>query len=126
MSATQRQPFTRFTIDVQPERDVVRVCPRGDVDLATVGAISEQVEDLTATGFRRVVLDLRAVTFIDSTGLRLVLELDAAARDGGWEFGVIDGSRDVARVFDLAGVRSLVPFVEATQIRYARWGRPWR
>jgi anti-anti-sigma factor len=56
---------------VQPERDVVRVCPRGEIDIDTVGAVRSQLDELVGAGFTRVVLDLRDTTFLDSTGLRL-------------------------------------------------------
>ena len=49
------------------------------------------------------MLDLRGVTFLDSTGLHLVLEADAASRAQGWEFGLIGGPAHVQRVFDLTG-----------------------
>jgi hypothetical protein len=57
-----------FRIVVQMERDVVRICPFGEVDIDTVGQIREQIETLTAARVERVVLDLRDVPFLDSTG----------------------------------------------------------
>ena len=76
MSATHRHTSPiPFSVDVLPEREVVRVCPHGEVDLDTAETVRERVEELTSVGFARVVLDLRGVTFLDSTGLRLVLEL---------------------------------------------------
>ena len=123
MTATRLETDHQFRIDVEPERDAVRVCPCGEVDLTTAGAIREKSEEMGALGFRRVVLDLRGVTFLDSTGLHLVLELLALSRDAAWEFAVVEGPADVQRVFELTGVRSLVPFIAPTEIRYARWSR---
>ena len=98
------------------ERDVVRVCPFGEVDIDTAGQIREQLENATATGTKHVVLDLRGVTFLDSTGLHLVLEADAASRAQGWEFGLIGGPPDVQRVFDLTGSRARLPFLTASEL----------
>jgi anti-sigma B factor antagonist len=126
MSATPSYADGSFRLDVEPERDIVRVCPRGEVDLATAATIREEIEELTAMGFARVALDLRGVTFLDSTGLRLSLELTMAARAEGWEFALIEGPADVQRVFEVAGVRPLVLFIEPSQIRYARWEATWR
>jgi anti-sigma B factor antagonist len=122
MSATHAHTDQQFHVDVKPDRDIVHVRPQGDVDLASVGEIRERFEDLTALGFGRLVLDLRGVTFLDSTGIRLVLELSASSRADGWEFGVVEGSAGVQRVFELTGIRPLVPFVELTRIRTSRWG----
>jgi anti-anti-sigma factor len=114
MSAARQDTFRPFTVDVQPERDVVRVALRGDLDLATVSPVREQIDQLIANGFVRVLLDLREVTFLDSTGLRLVLELYHGSCADGWELAVIEGPPDVQRVFQLTGLRDLLPLVDAT------------
>jgi hypothetical protein len=59
-----------FSVDMPPERDVVRVCPRGEIDMNTVGAARSQLDELAGADFMRVVLDLQGTTFLDSTGLR--------------------------------------------------------
>src|SRR3954454_12198701 len=105
-----------FRIITWTEGDIVHVCPRGEVDIDTVGQIGEQIDGSTATGATHVVLDLRGVTFLDSTGLHLVLEADAASRAGGWEFVLIGGPAHVQRVFDLTGSRARLPFLTASQL----------
>jgi anti-anti-sigma factor len=108
-----------FSVEVCPERSVVRVCPVGEVDLSTVGEVRAQIEELKSAGFTRVVLDLREVTFLDSTGLRLMLEEQASSRADGWEFAVIDGSTAVQRLFDVTGLRSMIRFVDPSSLRLA-------
>jgi anti-sigma B factor antagonist len=105
-----------FRIVVRTGGDVVRVCPFGEVDVRTVGQIREQLESATASGATRIVLDLRGVAFLDSAGLHLVLEADAASRASGWEFGLIGGPAGVQRVFDLTGARAKLPFLTAPQL----------
>jgi anti-sigma B factor antagonist len=123
MTATHAHTDLKFRLDVEPERDAVRVCPHGEVDLATTGEIREKFEEMTALGFRRVALDLRGVTFLDSSGVSLVLELCESSRAGAWEFAILAGPVAVERVFELTGVRSQLPFIPPTEIRYARWSR---
>jgi len=105
-----------FRVVVRTERDVVRVCPFGEVDIDTVGRIREQLENATTLEAKHVVLDLRGVTFLDSTGLHLVLEADAASRAQHWEFGLIGGPPDVQRIFDLTGARARLPFITASEL----------
>jgi anti-sigma B factor antagonist len=101
-----------FRLDVVPERDAVRVCPVGDVDISTAGSIREQIETLVSDGFSRVILDLRGTTFFDSTGLRLVVGVDSSAAQDGFEFGIIEGPAAVQRAFEITGLRSQLPFVD--------------
>lgn len=102
-----------FRVEVVPHREVVRVCPIGDVDISTAGEVRARLEEMTAAGFRRVVLDLRGTTFLDSTGLRLVLDAHAASAADGTEFAVIAGPPGVQRAFELAGLESRLSFVES-------------
>jgi anti-sigma B factor antagonist len=99
-----------FRVEVHPERDGVRVVPVGEVDIATVGEIDARLRELNQAGFRHVVLDLRQLTFIDSTGLRLVLTWHAAARQNDIDVMVLEGPPAVQRVFALAGVLHRLPF----------------
>jgi anti-anti-sigma factor len=104
--------FEPFRIDVEPERDSVRVAPVGELDLATVDTLRAEVERLRESGFARIVVDLRGVRFLDSTGLRLILELDTAARQGGQDLVLIRGSDVVQRIFEVTQVADRLTFVE--------------
>lgn len=114
MSATQHPKYAPFAVDVEQQREVVCVRPRGELDLATTDLLHDHIRELVSAGNARVLLDLRQITFIDSTGLRLVLELERRSSADGWELGVVDGPAEVARIFDLTGMRPAVPFVEGS------------
>jgi anti-anti-sigma factor len=115
-AGSQSVDLAPFRIVVRTDHEVVRVCPFGEVDIDTVGRIREQLEHTTAAGARHVVLDLGGVTFVDSSGLHLVLEADAASRAEGWEFGLTGGPADVQRVFDLTGSRARLPFLTSSEL----------
>ncbi len=107
---SDREPFR---VEVQADREVVRVSPVGELDLATVDQVEGHIRELRATGFRHIVVDLRRLTFLDSTGLRLLLSLDAAARGDGLDLTLIPGGPAVQRVFELCGVPDRLPFRSA-------------
>lgn len=82
------------------ERVVVAVA--GELDMSTVGPVEHEVAELLEGGGEaRVVLDLRAVEFIDSTGLRMLIRLDELARSGGRRFGIVEGTGPVRRLLEL-------------------------
>ena len=92
-----------FRVDVEPEDDLVRVVPVGELDLANSGRLLEQLEELQDAGFQRLTLDLRQLEFIDCSGLHVILDVDARARSEGEDFGLIPGSPTVQRLFELSG-----------------------
>ena len=101
-----------FRIDVAPERDAVRVCPIGDLDISTVDEVRAQLEHLVRDGYTRLILDLRGTTFLDSTGLRLALDAHKAAAQDGIEFAIIGGDGPVQHAFEVAGLSTRLPFVD--------------
>jgi len=99
-----------FTIAVGGGHDGSVVAPRGELDVATERQLRAALEQQAAKG--TVTLDLTGLRFIDTSGLRLVLETAQAARRDGFTFGVIPGPPAVQRLFEIAGVGELVPFLD--------------
>jgi anti-sigma B factor antagonist len=106
-----------FRCEVEPRRDVVYVRPFGELDLLTVPVLERELKELAGAGFARLVLDLRGLRFLDSTGLRLILEWDAKARSDGLSFAVIRGPAAVHRLFELTGTTQTFSFVEPAASR---------
>jgi anti-sigma B factor antagonist len=117
----------RFRVDIVPDRDVVRVAPVGELDMSSAGELATEMQELRRSGFARLVLDLRGATFIDSTGLHVILdEYDAAKADGG-DLTILPGPPAVQRVFHVTGLDSLLPFLDGANGKYAVMpGRPRR
>jgi anti-sigma B factor antagonist len=88
----------------------------GDIDLSTVDEIRRELRELRSVGFTRLVLDLRGTTFLDSTGLHLILEETASARADGAQFALVAGPPEVQRVFDLTGLGAQLPFSDMAEL----------
>jgi anti-anti-sigma factor len=98
------QDVEPFRCEVEPYRAAVTVRPVGELDLATVAVVEAQLGDLWSVGFKRIVLDLREVCFLDSTGLRMLLAWDVRGSENGMTFSVIAGPPKIQRVLEVAGV----------------------
>lgn len=93
---------TDFVVDVAPNRDHVVVAPVGELDMATVPQLREAIEDLLDQRWDHLVVDLTGVTFIDSTGLELLLR-EEGQTSGSFELIVPPGQ--VERAIELTGLR---------------------
>jgi anti-anti-sigma factor len=101
-----------FRIEVDREDGVARVRPVGELDLATVRDLEARLAELRGEGVRRVVLDLRELTFMDSTGLSLTMRWSIESARDGFDFAVVPGSRQIRRLFELTGMDGRLPFVQ--------------
>lgn len=100
----------QFSCEARPERGAVRVLAAGTLDVATVELLDAQLCELRDAGFRRLIVDLGRLDFMDSTGLRLLLKWDAESRAGGFAIEVAPGPPAVQRVFELTGTATLLRF----------------
>ena len=75
-----------FTVETQQSNGAVRVIVRGELDMETGPRADDALRRIEASGPATVVLDLRDVSFFDSTGLQLVLDADVRAREEGRHF----------------------------------------
>jgi anti-sigma B factor antagonist len=80
---------------------------QGELDIATAPELSAMLARLRARK-RSVVLDLADVTFMDSTGLTLLMDAWIDAERDGWAFSIRAASPAVRRVVALAGVERLI------------------
>lgn len=104
LTESLRDESQPFRADAEPDREIVRVVASGELDLAGAGELREQLDELRGVGFEHLVLDLRALTFMDIAGARVILDADAAARRDGTTFELIPGPEPVQRLLDMLGV----------------------
>ena len=106
------EPAEPFHCDVSREHDAARIRPLGDLDLETAPLLGAVLDELRAEGFRRLILDLSDLDFIDSSGLRCILEYDAEGRRDGFSLALVPGSPTGQRVFELTQALSRLSFID--------------
>lgn len=107
MSANGCPPFAPFTVSVSGDAREAVVTPRGELDLASADELTREVQQRWSAGADRVVVDLRPLEFIDSSGLRALLALREAAARERRHFALRPGRSVVQRIFDLTGTSDL-------------------
>ena len=95
-----------FGHTVTDHGDHLRLTLTGDVDFAAHAVLAEELGALVAGG-RPVAVDCGGVTFLDSMGLRALIEGLHAADATGVAFELADPSQPVLRVMELSGTTEL-------------------
>jgi anti-sigma B factor antagonist len=102
-------PLSGIMIRRERTGTTVRTIVAGELDLASAPDLRECIYGQLADHAEFVVLDLAEVSFIDSSGLHVLL--DAVNQDGS-RLRIIP-SAACLRLFDIAGVRDLLPLIDA-------------
>jgi anti-sigma B factor antagonist len=84
----------------------------GELDLAEVGRVSRRMARLEQESPPVVYLDLRRLTFLDSSGLQALVDTDVRGRAAGRRVVFIRGPRTVHRVFELTRLDERVEMLE--------------
>jgi anti-sigma B factor antagonist len=106
---------TPFDIDTSSEAGAGRLTLSGELDLATVPRVQEAVDAALARGARTLIVDLSALSFIDSSGLRLFVVLHQRANAEGWTLSLIRPQERAMTVFRVSGLEENLPFSESAR-----------
>ena len=99
-----------FSIEVRTQQKTIELRLAGELDVATVGQLQTELEMVIDARVPRIVIDLRRVEFIDSTGLHALLFAHSRAKHEGCQLAIIPGRPAVQRLFELAGTIDRLPF----------------
>ena len=97
-----------FEADIEVRGDELWVLPQGDLDVAAAPELSETLSLALASDAGSIVIDLRGLGLIDSTGLRTLLE--AHSCEGGERIGFVPGNDHVQGILRLSGLIDTLPF----------------
>jgi anti-sigma B factor antagonist len=102
-----------FRCDVEADGEsAVRIRPVGELDLSTVPMLEASMEHAREAGFELLVIDLRGLEFIDSTGLTLLTRWSLGAERDGYELALVAGSDRIQRLFELTRLITHFKFVD--------------
>jgi len=101
-----------LSVETKWDGDAATVALNGELDLSTAPEVESALAGAEERGPDLLVLDLRGLAFMDSTGLRVVLAADGRARRDGRRLEVVPGPPQVHRVFRIALLDRRIAFVD--------------
>lgn len=97
-----------FEVDVEAREGDLWVLPRGELDIAGAPELREALLLALASDAAAIVVDLRGLELLDSTGLRVLIE--AQSGEGGERISFVPGSELIQAVFRISGLLEELPF----------------
>lgn len=103
--------MTELLVRTERTGTVSSIIPSGELDISTAGRIEAELRAVEAEQPETIVLDLRELEFIDSTGLRVIIAADARARVDSRRLVLVEGASHIQRVFRIALLDRRLEFV---------------
>jgi anti-anti-sigma factor len=105
----ERRRWAAFTVSGDRNGDVYLVTAEGELDMATVGDLADELDRAAASDAKQILLDLSGVTFIDSMGIHLLVKAQRHVAQGRLRLLPVEG--EVRRLLELTGVAKYLEFV---------------
>ncbi len=102
-----------FQLSVRDQNSARLIEVSGELDLASAPDLETELNRLGDSDVELVILDLRKLRFIDSTGISLLAKAHRAAEDAGRRFAVVKGPRQVQRLLELAGLEQRLTLIDS-------------
>jgi len=103
---------TILEVQTREEDGAVHLALTGELDLSTVEKVEEALRRVEDEGVETVVIDLSALSFLDSTGLRTIVTADQRARKSGRRLAIVKGPETVHRVFTITRLDERLDMVD--------------
>lgn len=102
-----------FDVDVRGDDAGTAIVVRGDMDIASIETLDGALVQALAGSPPRITLDLRAVGFVDSSGLKFLLRAHARAKHEGWALEIYRPRESAIKALAVTGALELLPFTDA-------------
>jgi anti-sigma B factor antagonist len=96
-------------VESKREGDSVTVAVAGEIDLSTADQLDDAIREAERTETNRIVVDLSGLSFVDSTGLGVLLEAIKRNRRDGNRLSFVPSKHEaVTRLLALTGTTELL------------------
>ena len=100
-----------IALDWKLEKDTLTLYPQGDLDMVSSGAIKESLDAILygRGSLKQLIVNLSDVTFIDSSGLGMLIGCYKVMHGRQGRMMICDASERVYRLLELSGIKKLMP-----------------
>ncbi|MBV9796438.1 MAG: STAS domain-containing protein [Solirubrobacterales bacterium] len=102
-------------VQVQVQDGLILLAVSGELDLASAPMLAEQLQRADEVDADVVLVDLRELDFMDSTGLHLLLKAHKRAQELGRRFVLVKGNKQIERLLSLTGVDEKLVIVDSPE-----------
>jgi anti-anti-sigma factor len=104
---------SNFLVDTDTTGRAVTLTVTGDLDLLSSPSLELALAPLLESDAELVIVDLRRLEFMDSTGLHVLLQAHQRMHDSGRRLALVRAPEHVQRLFDLTGVSETLTIVDS-------------
>ena len=106
---------SHFRAEVHDKGDTSVIVLSGELDLASSPGLEHEVARVIDSDSKQIVIDLRDLGFMDSTGLSTLLKAHQRAGEAGKRLGLVRGPAQVQRLLSLTGVDEQLTFADTPE-----------
>lgn len=107
--------MTDLSVRTRDEDGCAVVEVTGDVDVYSAAVLRERLDRLIASGVVELILDLEGVTFMDSTGLGVLVGRLRRVKMAGGSISLVCTVPRILRVFGITGLDQVFPLFDSLQ-----------
>ncbi len=105
-----RDPVAEFNVERIARLEDVSLVLSGELDLVGMHRLLDAAQKVPAGG--ALTLDLSALSFMDSSGLKVLMNLDRRSKREGWSLASINPGGQVLRLLELGGFDQRLPITQ--------------
>lgn len=106
---------SHFRVEVRNQGRATIISVSGELDLASSPALQDELNRVAESDAKLLIIDLRELDFMDSTGLSVLVRAHQRAEEQGRELAMVKGPQQVSRLLSLTGVGDRLTLVDTPE-----------
>ncbi len=106
---------SHFRLEVRRQGAATVIAVSGELDLASSPALQDELDRAAGSDSQMLIIDLRELDFMDSTGLSVLVRAHQRTEEQGRQLAMVKGPQQVQRLLSLTGVADRLTLVETPE-----------